>query len=156
MWLNASLNAFFILLSGLLGGGSVIAIARIGDGSSDASRERYLGIGSAFGGGVFLGAGYCHLLDDAVKQLASIEYPLALLCSALGLLCTFLIELAGDCLIASRGSSDHQCRRRRESRSNSPTVSTAGLQPGSQSQLEEPFVVSRALPAWYASPTCDS
>jgi len=116
-----------IFLSGLCGGGLVIVGARVLLTSRPSSiQERLLGITSSFGGGIFLGAGFCHLLADAIEQLhGAADYPLAELCSALGVLLTFLIELAGDCVLASRQKTDHQCRPQPSARSLSSRVSDA-------------------------------
>ena len=109
-WPAATLAAASIFVSGMCGGGAIIFTSRLLHLGA-VTQERILGIASSFGGGVFLAAGYCHLLADAIEQLSSVDYPIAELCSAIGLMLTFLIELAGDSLLATRARVDHQCRR---------------------------------------------
>src|SRR5215203_3591366 len=64
-------------------------------GTSDNGR-RLLILGSAFAGGVFLGAGLIHMIGDSQEKFSELgsddEYPLALLLAGIGLLMVLLIE----------------------------------------------------------------
>jgi solute carrier family 39 (zinc transporter), member 1/2/3 len=64
-------------------------------GTSDKGR-RLLILGSAFAGGVFLGAGLIHMIGDSQEKFSELgsddEYPLALLLAGIGLLMVLLIE----------------------------------------------------------------
>lgn len=71
---------------------------------------RFLHVGSVFGGGVFIGAGFIHLLPDAADGLdADLRfdgYPVAYAIASLGLLLTLLLEVAAvqSVVRAQRGS----------------------------------------------------
>lgn len=86
-----------IFATGLVGG-FVPILSRRSTWLSEETKTRLLGVGSAFGGGFFLAAGYCHLLADAQRMLPG-PYPFAMLASALGTLLTFSVELAADVLL---------------------------------------------------------
>ena len=64
--------------------------------------EVYFSLGSAFAGGIFLGAGLLHMLPDAIGALsgvfAGVEFPLAFLFAGVGFLIILFIEkiLFGD------------------------------------------------------------
>jgi len=62
---------------------------------SGVIRERFLGISNSLSGGIFLSAGFIHLLgetEEVISSHLSTDFPLAYLCSALGFLFTFFIE----------------------------------------------------------------
>jgi zinc transporter 1/2/3 len=60
--------------------------------------RRFLHLGNVFGGGVFIGAGFIHLLPDAVSVLEADplfkDYPSAFAFTSAGLLLTLLVEMA--------------------------------------------------------------
>lgn len=72
-----ALLAAVIFMCGVFGGALPLALQSCGRG------EHFLGIGSAFGGGVFIAAGFLHLLPDSREELDQGEYPLStFICSA--------------------------------------------------------------------------
>lgn len=76
-----------ILAVAVIGGAIPILVAR-----QRASR-RYLSLGNALAGGIFLGVGFVHLLpeaDETLRQL--VDYPLAPLLAALGVGLLLLID----------------------------------------------------------------
>ena len=73
-----------------------------------SGRDRILGCLSTFGGGVFIGAGFLHLLPEATDGLATLgAYPFAPLFSSIGLILTVLVEVTADALAGSRRAADH-------------------------------------------------
>jgi len=84
-WTQNSILASVIFLCGLVGGLLPLVCFR---GASSGLR-----IGSAFGGGVFIGAGFIHLLPDASATLdADDGYPLASLISSSTAVIILLVE----------------------------------------------------------------
>ena len=97
--LNASRSAV-IFLTGL--GGSTLPLC-LGTGQSSA-----LELGVAFSGGVFIAAGFCHLLPDATEALSDamgIDYPVAPLLCSLGMLAMLIIDQLTTRAIAKRGTA---------------------------------------------------
>ena len=81
------LAALAILAMGILGGIVPLAAARHG------TRRRLLSFGNALAGGIFLGAGFIHLLPEAGEALKEVvDYPLAPLVAALGIGLLLLID----------------------------------------------------------------
>ena len=81
------LAALAILAMGILGGIVPLAAARHGTG------RRLLSFGNALAGGIFLGAGFIHLLPEAGEALKEVvDYPLAPLVAALGIGLLLLID----------------------------------------------------------------
>lgn len=84
------LAAGLILGAGLLGGW---VPTRFGEGAS----ARYcMRLGTAFSGGIFLGAGFIHLLPDAMRKftivLPGVAYPVAAVVCTLGFLLILILE----------------------------------------------------------------
>jgi len=81
------LSILAIIAVGLLGGAIPMRAA-----GREAS-ERFFSLGNAFAGGVFLGAGFIHLLPDGAENLSAVsDYPLAALLAASGLVALLLID----------------------------------------------------------------
>ncbi|MDE0061724.1 MAG: ZIP family metal transporter [Gammaproteobacteria bacterium] len=79
--------ALAILGVGIVGGLIPLLAARRQAG------RRYLSLGNALAGGIFLGAGFIHLLPEAAEALEEVaEYPLAALLAALGVGVLLLID----------------------------------------------------------------
>ena len=76
-----------ILLFGLVGGAIPILATR------HHASHRILSLGNALAGGIFLGAGFLHLLPEASETLEDlVEYPLAPLLAAIGVCVLLLID----------------------------------------------------------------
>lgn len=87
LWEIKVLVAFAILLAALIGGALPILVAR------HAGSRRFFSLGNAFAGGLFLGIGFIHLLPEGIEKLEGIvEFPLAVLLSALGFSLLLLID----------------------------------------------------------------
>jgi zinc transporter 1/2/3 len=81
------LSILAIIAVGLIGG--AIPMRAAGRKAS----ERFFSLGNAFAGGVFLGAGFIHLLPDGAENLSAFsDYPLAALFAASGLVILLLID----------------------------------------------------------------
>ena len=81
------LAAVAILVVGVAGGAIPLLAAR------HHSSHRILSLGNALAGGIFLGAGFLHLLPEASEALEGvIEYPLAPLLAAVGVCVLLLID----------------------------------------------------------------
>ena len=79
--------ALAILAVGILGGLIPLLAARRRAG------RRFLSLGNALAGGIFLGAGFIHLLPEASEALEEVvDYPLAALLAALGVGILLLID----------------------------------------------------------------
>ena len=79
--------ALAILAVGIVGGMIPLLAAR-----HDTSR-RFLSLGNALAGGIFLGAGFIHLLPEAGEALEGVvDYPLAPLLAAVGVVALLLID----------------------------------------------------------------
>ncbi len=79
--------ALAILGIGILGGLIPLIASRRQAG------RRFLSLGNALAGGIFLGAGFIHLLPEAAEALEEVvEYPLAALLAALGVGILLLID----------------------------------------------------------------
>ena len=79
--------AVAILGVGIVGGLIPLLAARRQAG------RRFLSLGNALAGGIFLGAGFIHLLPEAAEALEEVvEYPLAALLAALGVGVLLLID----------------------------------------------------------------
>ena len=79
--------ALAILAVGVIGGIIPLLAAR-----HDTSR-RFLSLGNALAGGIFLGAGFIHLLPEAGEALEGVvDYPLAPLLAAVGVVALLLID----------------------------------------------------------------
>jgi zinc transporter 1/2/3 len=76
-----------IIAVGLIGGAIPMRAAR------RESSARFFSLGNAFAGGIFLGAGFLHLLPDGATNLGSFSaYPLAALFTASGMVVLLLID----------------------------------------------------------------
>ena len=81
------LAALAILVVGLVGGAIPILATR------HHASHRILSLGNALAGGIFLGAGFLHLLPEASEALGDvIDYPLAPLMAAIGVCVLLLID----------------------------------------------------------------
>ena len=81
------LAAVSILAIGIIGGVIPLLAAR-----HDASR-RFLSLGNALSGGIFLGIGFIHLLPEASEALEGVsDYPVAPLLTAIGVVVLLLID----------------------------------------------------------------
>ncbi len=81
------LAALSILVVGLVGGAIPLLAAR------HKASHRILSLGNALAGGIFLGAGFLHLLPEASETLEEVaEYPLAPLLAAVGVCVLLLID----------------------------------------------------------------
>ncbi len=79
--------ALSTLAIGILGGIIPLLAARRGEG------QRFLSLGNALAGGIFLGAGFMHLLPEAAEALGDVTaYPLAALLAAVGVAVLLLID----------------------------------------------------------------
>ena len=79
--------AVSILIVGIIGGAVPLLAARHQAG------HRFLSLGNALAGGIFLGAGFIHLLPEASETLGEVvDYPLAPLLAALGIGILLLID----------------------------------------------------------------
>ena len=82
-----ALAALAILVVGLVGGTIPILATR------HHASHRILSLSNALAGGIFLGAGFLHLLPEASEALGDvIEYPLAPLMAAIGVCMLLLID----------------------------------------------------------------
>ena len=66
---------------------------------------RVLSLGTVFGGGAFMGAGFIHIIADADAGRSEDEFPWALLFSAIGAYLTMCVEVAAE-YIMSKGRGD--------------------------------------------------
>ena len=79
--------ALSVLAMGIIGGAIPILAAR------GQASHRVLSLGNALAGGIFLGAGFLHLLPEAGEALEGVsEYPLAPLLAAIGVCLLLLID----------------------------------------------------------------
>ena len=79
--------ALAILAVGIVGGIIPLLAAR------HATSRRFLSLGNALAGGIFLGAGFIHLLPEAGEALEGVvDYPLAPLLAAVGVVALLLID----------------------------------------------------------------
>ena len=56
----------------------------------------FISLGSCFGGGIFIAAGFVHLLPDAIEELGDMDFPWAECACALGLLGTMILDRAKE------------------------------------------------------------
>ena len=97
-----------VFLTGIVGGLTAVRLGR-----SEGSARRLLSLGSAFSGGIFLGAGLLHMLPDSVdgfkSAFAHTDYPYAALLCAAGFAIVLMLErvvVGGDEVeVVSKGSS---------------------------------------------------
>ena len=95
--------AVVILVVGVVGGVIPLLAAR-----HHASR-RFLSLGNSLAGGIFLGAGFIHLLPEAGAALGEvIEYPLAPLLAAIGVCVLLLIDRVLFETTRAGGGGTHQ------------------------------------------------
>lgn len=81
------ISALAIIAVGLMGGMIPIVARRFEDS------RRFFSLGNAFAGGVFLGAGFIHLLPDGAEKLRVVsDYPIAGLLATAGLALLLLID----------------------------------------------------------------
>lgn len=81
------ISALAIITVGLMGGMIPIVARRFEDS------RRFFSLGNAFAGGVFLGAGFIHLLPDGAEKLRGVsDYPIAGLLATAGLALLLLID----------------------------------------------------------------
>jgi len=82
----------------IIAGVSILGIAIVGGMipilvSKQQASRRYLSLGNALAGGIFLGVGFVHLLPEADEALRNVvDYPLAPLLAALGVGLLLLID----------------------------------------------------------------
>ena len=82
-----AIAALAVLAIGIVGGIVPLLVAR-----HQASR-RFLSLGNALAGGIFLGAGFIHLLPEAAEALEDVvDYPLAALLAAFGVGILLLVD----------------------------------------------------------------
>jgi zinc transporter 1/2/3 len=83
-------KAFLVLLVIGIFGGLLPLKAR----ELHANRDRYLALGNTFSGGLFLCAGFSHMLGEAIEGFAELELPAEppLLLCLLGILTTLFVE----------------------------------------------------------------
>ena len=83
-------SILLIILAGIVGG--LIPTRK----SFSKGGTKKLTLGNAFAGGVFLGAGFLHMLPDGIDNFTAmntgIDYPLALLVAALGFMLILFID----------------------------------------------------------------
>ena len=83
-------SILLIILAGIVGG--LIPTRK----SFSQGGTKKLTLGNAFAGGVFLGAGFLHMLPDGIDNFTAmntgIDYPLALLVAALGFMLILFID----------------------------------------------------------------
>ncbi len=89
-WARSGAFAATIFAVGLFGAVSPILLRE----RRGAHRERLLSLGSVFGAGVFLSAGFVHMLADAAQDLDGGGYPWAMLVCSAALLALMLFENA--------------------------------------------------------------
>ena len=82
----------------IIAGLAILAIAFVGGAipilvAKQRASRRYLSLGNALAGGIFLGVGFVHLLPEADEALRRVvDYPLATLLAALGVGLLLLID----------------------------------------------------------------
>lgn len=84
-----TVSSIAILFTGLIGGLLSVKLA------ASARREEIFSLGSAFAGGIFLGAGLIHMLPDAREGFKSVigdQFPWAFLLCACGFLLVLFVE----------------------------------------------------------------
>jgi zinc transporter 1/2/3 len=85
--------------------------------SFDRTHTGNLNLGNAFAGGVFLGAGFLHMLPDGLDNFSSLnlagDYPYGLLTAAIGFLLIMLID---------KGLSAHDTAEKIKESNNFPTI----------------------------------
>ena len=96
-WGLSSAYAICIFLIGVVGGAAPVALRN----SRSKNRDRFLSLGSLFGSGVFLSAGFVHLLGDAAGDLDD-GYPWAMLVCSSALITTMFIEKVVLSLLQSK------------------------------------------------------
>ena len=105
------ITILIIALAGVLGGILPTRPSFSGDGKNK------LTYGNAFAGGVFLGAGFLHMLPDGIDNFKAmntgIDYPLALLTTAIGFLFILLID---------KGLSSHDASEALKQKGSFPLV----------------------------------
>ena len=129
-WLGA-VYAIAIFFCGAIGGGTPLLLK---DRVESRRVDKVILLGSMFGGGVFIAAGFVHLLGDAAKELNTGEdgYPLAELWCSIGVLIPLCMDSLAN-LFAARAAN----RREREagraatsdvvSSTNVPTLQHTGF-----------------------------
>ena len=94
-WLVSMCYAMAIFIVAAAGGGTPILL-RVKPGSSSKS---ILALGTMFGGGVFIAAGFVHLLGDAASALDTGDgFPFAMLYCAIGVLIPLIIDALASSL----------------------------------------------------------
>ena len=96
-WALSCIYAVSIFAIGMIGAISPIALRH----SRSKNRDKFLSLGSLFGAGVFLSAGFVHLLGDAAADLDN-EYPWAMLVASSSLILTMFIDKAVISLVKDR------------------------------------------------------
>ena len=77
---------------------AILAVAMVGGAipllmTRNHGSHRFFSLGNSFSGGIFLGAGFIHLLPEAAESLGGVtEYPLASLLAAVGVALLLLID----------------------------------------------------------------
>ncbi|MCP4645559.1 MAG: ZIP family metal transporter [bacterium] len=140
-----------VLLTGLLGG--MVAILLSGSKRS----ARFFSLGNAFSGGVFLGAGFIHMLPDAVDGFASSPgcsgYPWAFLLCACGFCAVLLLERV---MLGAHDEQEHSEAPDQPAPSAYPYILTlvlsvhsmiAGIALGAEETVIKAFVILFAIVA---------
>lgn len=111
MFIFKIISVIIIAIAGVLGG-------RLPSKTSFSAESSYaLTFGNAFAGGVFLGAGFLHMLPDGIEHFSSlnfgVDYPLALMTAALGFILILIID---------KGFSTHNPSEALQNKASFPTI----------------------------------
>lgn len=95
LWLNHLAAAACVLLTAVVGTVVPVLLGICGRKQKKMS-DMIISLGSCFGGGVFIAAGFVHLLPDAIEELGDVGFPWAECACALGLLGTMILDRAKE------------------------------------------------------------
>ena len=142
--LAIKIAAVFAILAVAAVGGTIPILA-----TRHHASHRFFSLGNSLAGGIFLGAGFIHLLPEAAELLGSVvEYPLAPLLAAFGVALLLLIDRV---VLETRAGSDQD---KAKSRPIYPYVllvvlsihsATAGVALGLQSETVTSLLVIVAI-----------